>query len=130
MEKTDIILQYIVNNECKIKEIDDTDYEVAFCYLPNSLLMYSKTFSAIVVNANKNSLDIFIKNILLNKECHFDYVIEDFGNKTGIATFIYKNNFIYYTMYDDVFSNPFDFAKIKVNDVIVNRLKKLSQLSQ
>lgn len=40
-----------------------------------------------------------------------------------------QNNFIYYTMYDDVFSNPFDFAKIKVNDVILDKLRNLANLN-
>ena len=28
-------------------------------------------------------------------------------------------------MYDDMFSNPFDFVKIKVDDVILDRLRNL-----
>ena len=88
--------------------------------------MYSNSHSTAVVNIDKEKLNIFIENITANRECHFDYVIEDFDYKTGIATFIYKNNFIYYTIYDDVFSNPFDIVKIKINDIILNRLRNLT----
>jgi len=109
-----------------VKEISENDYECVLCYSQEFILMYSYTYSASIVDINKEKMNIFIDNILTNCECHFDYIIDDFGDKSGIATFIYKNNFIYYTMYDDVFSNPFDSVKIKIDDIILNRLKNLS----
>ena len=107
-----------------IKEITAADYEYAFCYSQENIIMYSRSYSAQIVDINKYNLNIFIENILINKECHFDYVIQDF-KCDGIATIFYKNNYIYYTMYDDMFSYPFDLVKIKVDDVILDRLRNL-----
>ena len=128
MEPTrpDIIFRYnSLNNLDDIKEISKDDYKYALCYKQNYILNYSLSYSAGVIDINKDKLNLFIENILKNCECFFDYTIEDFTYKTGIATFIYKNNYIYYTMYDDVFSNPFDVVKIKMDDTILHRLKNL-----
>lgn len=108
-----------------IEEITLNDYAHAFCYLQKDILKYSSSCSAGVIDINEDHLHKFIENIVNNNKCHFDYVIEDFGNKTGIATILYENKYIYYTMYDDVFSNRFDFVKIKVDNIILDRLQNL-----
>ena len=107
-------------------EITVDGFEYVLCYLQHRVLIYSRECEVWVVDINKEQLEIFIENILTNNKCYFNYVIEDFNNKTGIATIIYKNNYIYYTAYDDAFSRPFDFVKIKVDDIILNRLRNLS----
>lgn len=109
-----------------IQEITPTDYAHALCYSQESVIMYSSSCSARIVDINEEQLRRFIENILMNNECHVDYVIEDFGGKTGIATILHENGYIYYTMYDDVFSNPFDFVKIKVDNIILDRLRNIS----
>ena len=123
MSHRDIIWNENLDN---IEEITSTDYTHALCYLQKDVLKYSRSYSAGIIDINKDHLHIFIENILINNECHLDYVIDDFGNKTGVATILYKNNYIYYTIYDDVFSNPFDFVKIKVNDIVLDRLRNIS----
>ena len=123
IQQHDIILNINLND---VKKITNSDYKNALCFKQKNILMYSNTCSAGIVDINKDKLNIFIQNILLNNVCYFDYIIEDFG-EPGVATFIYKNDFIYYTMYDDVFSNPFDFVKIKVDNIILNRLTNMSQ---
>jgi hypothetical protein len=122
MEQRDIIWNY---NLDYITEISIDDYNDALIYLNKSILKYSRCYSARIVSIDKKKLHAFIENIFINKNSYFDYVIEDFDNKTGTAIIIYKNNYIYYTMYDDVFSNPFDFVKIKINNTILNRLSNL-----
>jgi hypothetical protein len=122
MAQPDLIWKQNLDN---IPEIRPIDYETAFSYSQTNVIILAGPYSVGVVNINKDKLCTFLENILMNNECHFDYVIEDFNNKTGIATILHKNGYIYYTMYDDVFSNPFDFVKIKVDDVILDRLRKL-----
>lgn len=120
--RRDLILS---ENLADVKEIRDDDSLVAFTYLQPNILRYLHTFSAGVVSINHTELDIFINNILNNCECTFDYVIEDFNGKSGVATLIYKNHFIYYTAYDDVFSNPYDYIKIKVDNILIHKLRNL-----
>ena len=51
-----------------IKEITAADYEYAFCYSQENIIMYSRSYSAQIVDINKYNLNIFIENILINKE--------------------------------------------------------------
>ena len=123
MNQRDIIWS---QNLDEITEIKDDDS--VFIY-DSYGLHYSSGWWAPVIELNKEKIDIFIENILENRDCHFDYVIGDFYSGTAIATFIYRNKYIYYTIYEDDFSNPFDCAKVKVDDVILDRLRQLPQIS-
>lgn len=124
-EQRDIIWTQNLDDVVEI-EITNTNYEFTLNYSQERLLRYSNTCSAYVIDINIDNLRLFIENILTDTECHFDYVIEDFGGKTGVATFIYNNKYIYYTHYDDVFANPYECVKLKVSNVVLDRLRNLS----
>lgn len=122
----DIIWYHNLDN---INEILPRDHERALTFSQPGILKYSCSYGAEIVDINEESLNTFINNILTNVDAHFDYVIADFHG-SGVATIIYKNNYIYYTMYDDVFSNPFDFVKIKIDEVILERLRNLKNFNE
>ena len=138
MERQDLILLQNLNNITEMEPSNQHNYRYTLTIPNDHKLYYSSCFSSVVVSLDKEQLNIFIENILNNCEDYFNYIIEDFGKwnadsmsytiQTGTATIIYKDNYIYYTMYDDVFSNPYDFVKIKINDEIINRLRNLSNV--
>jgi hypothetical protein len=118
---------HLLNNVFEIYDkTTDTQLYKDTNWKKSNLLVITVGFTTFCKKWNNNKYKRFLKYIDNNISCKFSFVNNDASLYVDSVWWIYMDGYIYFSIYD--YGSVYSYNKLKVDEIILNRLKKINEV--